>query len=186
VVSAVVFAGCQHRSNSVSGAPVLASADASPNDAIRTAIQAHLAHNGNLSLKSFDTEVKQVKREGDHAQALVEFHVKNGPERCSLLMFWQNEMGRGRWPDPRLEAVISPTCPATKRSPEAAKTMGGGADSAFSEHWDNFPRHRGYATTRTPHRPSSRCLPRLKTNTPNTLVPVLNGLILARSTNVSV
>jgi hypothetical protein len=58
-VSAVVSAACQHRNNSVSGTPVLASADTSPNDAIRTAIQAHLAHNGNLSLQSFDTEVKQ-------------------------------------------------------------------------------------------------------------------------------
>jgi hypothetical protein len=83
-VSAAVLAGCQHRSNSVSGAPVVASADASPNDAIRTAIQAHLAHNGNLSLKSFDTEVKQVKLEGDHAVAQVEFHVKNGPGSMQL------------------------------------------------------------------------------------------------------
>jgi hypothetical protein len=84
VVSAVVFAGCQYRSNSVSSAPVLASEDASPNDAIRTAIQAHLAHNGNLSLQSFDTEVKQVSLDGDHAQAQVEFHVKSGPGSMRL------------------------------------------------------------------------------------------------------
>jgi len=77
VVSAAVLAGCRQRSNSVSGAPVVVSRDASPNDAIRTAIQAHLAHNGNLSLQSFDTEVKQVKLEGDHAQAQVEFHYKS-------------------------------------------------------------------------------------------------------------
>ena len=78
VVSAVVFAGCRYRSNSVSGAPVL------PDDAIRTAIQAHLAHNGNLSLQSFDTEVKQVNLDGDHAQAQVEFHVKSGPGSMRL------------------------------------------------------------------------------------------------------
>ena len=84
VVSAVVFAGCQRPSNSVSGAPVLASADASPNEAIRAAIQVHLAHNGNLSLRSFDTEVKQVKLEGDDAQVQVEFHVKNGAGKMQL------------------------------------------------------------------------------------------------------
>lgn len=84
VVSAVVFAGCQRRGNSVSGAPVLASADASPNEAIRAAIQSHLAHNGNLSLMSFGTEVKQVKLEGDHAQVQVEFHVKNGAGKMQL------------------------------------------------------------------------------------------------------
>lgn len=78
VVSAVILAGCQHRDTSPSGAPVLASADASPNETIRAAIQAHLAHNANLSLKSFDTELKQVKLEGDHAQVQVEFHVKEG------------------------------------------------------------------------------------------------------------
>jgi len=84
VVSAAVLAGCQHRSNSVSGASVVVSQDASPNDAIRTAIQAHLARNGNLSLQSFDTEVKQVKLGGDHAQAQVEFHAKNGPGTMQL------------------------------------------------------------------------------------------------------
>ena len=50
-----------------------------PEDSIRTAIQAHLAHQGNLNLQSFDTEVKQVNIQGDHAQAQVEFHVKGGP-----------------------------------------------------------------------------------------------------------
>jgi zona occludens toxin (predicted ATPase) len=84
VVSAVVFAGCRYRSNSVSGPPVLASADASPNDAIGAAIQAHLTHNGNLSLQSFETELKQVNLDGDHAQAQVEFHVKSGPGSMRL------------------------------------------------------------------------------------------------------
>jgi hypothetical protein len=82
-ISAMVM-GCQQHGNPVAGAPSVASADASPNDAIRTAIQAHLAHNGNLSLNSFDTEVKQVNLDGDHAQAQVEFHVKNGPGTMQL------------------------------------------------------------------------------------------------------
>jgi hypothetical protein len=46
---------------------------------IRTAIQAHLAHQGNLNLDAFQTDVKQVTIQGDHAQAQVEFHVKDGP-----------------------------------------------------------------------------------------------------------
>ena len=79
-----MFMGCQQRANPVAAAPSVASADASPNDAIRTAIQAHLARNGNLSLNSFDTEVKQVNFDGDHAQAQVEFHVKSGPGTMQL------------------------------------------------------------------------------------------------------
>ena len=83
-LSAAVLAGCGHRSDSASGVPIIAAAPSSPNDAIRTAIQAHLAHNGNLSLKSFDTEVKQVTFDGDRAQAQVEFHAKNGPGTMQL------------------------------------------------------------------------------------------------------
>jgi hypothetical protein len=78
VLSAATVAGCQQHGNSASGAPSVARADVSPNDAIRTAIQAHLSHNGNLNLKSFDTEVKQVAIDRDRAEAQVEFHVKNG------------------------------------------------------------------------------------------------------------
>ena len=64
-----------------SQAPVL---DPSPEGQIRTAIQAHLAHNSNLNLKSFDTDVKQVSIQGDHAQAQVEFRVKGGPGAMQL------------------------------------------------------------------------------------------------------
>jgi hypothetical protein len=46
---------------------------------IRSAIQAHLEHQRNLNLQSFDTDVKQVNVQGDHAQAQVEFHIKGGP-----------------------------------------------------------------------------------------------------------
>ena len=83
VISSVAM-GCQQRVNSVSDTPAVTSADTSPNDAVRIAIQAHLAHNGNLSLKSFETDVKQVIFDGDHAQAQVEFHVKNGPGTMQL------------------------------------------------------------------------------------------------------
>lgn len=79
-----MFMGCQQRADPVAAAPSVPSADASPNDAIRNAIQAHLAHNGNLSLNTFDTEVKQVNFDGDHARAQVEFHAKNGPGTMQL------------------------------------------------------------------------------------------------------
>jgi hypothetical protein len=55
------------------------SSSQTPEDSIRTAIQAHLAHRGNLNVQSFDTEVKQVNIQDDNAQAQVEFHVKGGP-----------------------------------------------------------------------------------------------------------
>ncbi len=55
-----------------------------PEDSIRTAIQAHLAHKGTLNLRAFDTDVKQVTIEGDHAQAQVEFRVKGGPGAMQL------------------------------------------------------------------------------------------------------
>ena len=83
VISSVAM-GCQQHVNSVSDAPAVTSPDPTPSDAVRTAIQAHLAHNGNLSLKSFEMDVKQVIFDGDHAQAQVEFHVKNGPGTMQL------------------------------------------------------------------------------------------------------
>jgi hypothetical protein len=55
-----------------------------PEDSIRSAIQAHLAHKGNLNLQAFDTDVKQVTIQGDHAQAEVEFRVKGGPGAMQL------------------------------------------------------------------------------------------------------
>jgi hypothetical protein len=72
--------GCQQHGNSVSvaSAPDVALADIGPNALIKTAIQAHLAHNSNLRLDSFDMEVKQVTFDGDHAKAQVEFHAKSG------------------------------------------------------------------------------------------------------------
>ncbi|HXJ07128.1 MAG TPA: hypothetical protein VNH65_18645 [Candidatus Acidoferrum sp.] len=76
--SVAAFSGCQQHGNSKPGTPSVASVDTSPNSAIQTAIQAHLAHNSNLRLDSFDMEVKQVALDGDHARAQVEFHAKSG------------------------------------------------------------------------------------------------------------
>jgi hypothetical protein len=72
-VVASLILGCGNDPRAVQSEP------RSPEDSIRTAIQAHLAHRGTLNLQAFDTEVKQVTIQGDHAQAEVEFHVKGGP-----------------------------------------------------------------------------------------------------------
>ena len=75
----VALTGCQERGSSGNLAGVSqADASASPDAAIRTAIRAHLAHNPNLNPNSFNTDVKRVAVDGDHAQAEVEFKVKNG------------------------------------------------------------------------------------------------------------
>jgi hypothetical protein len=55
-----------------------------PEDSIRFAIQTHLAHKGTLNVQAFDTDVKRVTIQGDHAQAEVEFRVKGGPGAMQL------------------------------------------------------------------------------------------------------
>jgi hypothetical protein len=60
---------------------------------IRTAILAHLAHSSNLNLQAFDTEVKQVTMQGDHAEANVDFHVKGGPGVMQLTYQLENRAG---------------------------------------------------------------------------------------------
>jgi len=84
VVSAAFLAGCQQPTGSLPSSPKVASTTASANDAIQTAIQSHLAHNGNLRLDAFDMAVKQVTFDGDHAQAQVEFHAKTGAGTMQL------------------------------------------------------------------------------------------------------
>jgi hypothetical protein len=51
----------------------------SDNDAIRSAINSHLAARGNLNTSAFDTEIQKVDVQGDEAKADVAFHVKGGP-----------------------------------------------------------------------------------------------------------
>ncbi len=55
-----------------------------PETLIRMAIESHLAHRGTLNLQAFDTNVKQVAIQGDHATAEVEFRVKGGPGAMQL------------------------------------------------------------------------------------------------------
>ena len=87
-LAASLLVGCKDQ-------PGALSQSQAPEDAIRTAIQAHLAHKGTLNLQAFDTDVKQVTIQGDHAQAEVEFHVKGGPGVMQLT--YSLEKRDGAW-----------------------------------------------------------------------------------------
>ena len=98
------LAGCQKSAEPNSPASVPSSTaslnqapvqSTSPETQIRTAIQAHLAHTSNLNLQAFDTDVKQVTIQGDHAEAHVDFHVKGGPGVMQLT--YQLENHEGTW-----------------------------------------------------------------------------------------
>jgi hypothetical protein len=65
------------------------------NAEIRTAIQAHLAHKGNLNLQAFEMNVQAVTVQGDHAQAQVAYNVKNGPGVMQLT--YSLEKRDGSW-----------------------------------------------------------------------------------------
>lgn len=62
---------------------------------IRTVIQARVASNGNLNPQAFDTVVNSVTVNGDHAQAQVDFRLKNGPGVMQLN--YQLEKRSGNW-----------------------------------------------------------------------------------------
>jgi hypothetical protein len=142
LVCVAALAGCQQHANSPSGVQAVTPAEVSPNDAIRTAIHAHLAHNGNLKLNSFDTDVKQVTIDRDQAQAQVEFHVKNGPgtmqftyalaKRDGAWSVVESTPGGSNFSHPGLDKA---------QAPPAGGTVGG--DSAIFRVFDNF--HGGAA-----------------------------------------
>jgi hypothetical protein len=62
---------------------------------IRTVIQSRVAGNGNLNAQAFDTVVNSVTVNGDHAQAQVDFRLKNGPGAMKLN--YQLEKRDGNW-----------------------------------------------------------------------------------------
>jgi hypothetical protein len=56
----------------------------SDNDAIRGAINSHLAARGNLNTDAFETKIQKVDIQGDQARADVVFRVKGGPGMMQL------------------------------------------------------------------------------------------------------
>ena len=87
-VIATLVAGCKNGSGA-------AQSQAQTENAVRAAIQDHLARQGNLNLQAFDTDVKQVTIQGDHAKAEVEFRIKGGPGAMQLT--YSLEKRDGAW-----------------------------------------------------------------------------------------
>jgi hypothetical protein len=68
---------------------------ASDEDAIRAAILRHLQKNSGLNLSAMDTQFQQITRDGDHAQAQVEFRTKQ--EGATMQMTYALERRGGEW-----------------------------------------------------------------------------------------
>lgn len=64
-----------------------------PNDAILTAIRAHLAHNTNLRQNSFDASIKDIQFDGNRAQAKVDFHARSGAGTMELTYALEKQSG---------------------------------------------------------------------------------------------
>lgn len=138
VLSAVAtFAGCKHDAGPVVGAGSTTTAGTNSDDAIRTAILAHLAHSGTLNIQAFDTIIRQVTMEGDHAQAQVEFHVKNGSGEMQLS--YALEKRNGAWAVIESKPVGSDfSHPALNKSQTSSADGTVGANAAVSHALDNF------------------------------------------------
>jgi hypothetical protein len=95
VAFAIGLSGCKQNAAPAAVDGSSASQAETPETQIRTAIFAHLASKGTLNLQAFDTDVKQVTIQGDHAQAQVDFRVKNGPGTMQLT--YQLEKRDGVW-----------------------------------------------------------------------------------------
>ena len=62
-------------------------------EAIRTALQKHLAERGNVNIAAMDVEVKQVTVDGNRAVAQVEFRAKQGGPAMQMTYNLQREGG---------------------------------------------------------------------------------------------
>src|ERR1700722_16814849 len=91
---------------------------------IRAVIQSRVTGNSNLNAQAFDTVVNSVTINGDHAQAQVDFRLKNGPGAMKLN--YQLEKRDGTWVvTDRNPIGDSPPNPAVDQSQVPAS---GGAD----------------------------------------------------------
>jgi hypothetical protein len=90
----IVFVACIAAGCAKNAGPAKTEAQ-KPEALIQTAIESHLAQRGTLNLQAFDTNVKQVTIQGDHATAEVEFRVKGGPGAMQLT--YSLEKRGGAW-----------------------------------------------------------------------------------------
>ncbi len=122
-VIATLVLGCKN------GSGAAQSQAQAPENAVRAAIQDHLAHNGNLNLQAFDTDVKQVTVQGDHAQAEVEFRIKGGPGAMQLS--YSLEKHDGAWSVTNSDSAQQFLSPRAERQP--GREPGRVLDCAWSE-----------------------------------------------------
>ena len=90
------LSGCGHGAAPDSGASLVHGLQAqSQEEQIRAAIQAHLKTVSSLNVQAFDTEITNVNVQGDHAQATVNFKVKDGQ---GVMQFaYQLDRRDGNW-----------------------------------------------------------------------------------------
>ena len=60
-------------------------------EAIRNALLAYLSQRSGLNMSAMDVNIKQVTREGDHAEAQVEFRAKQGDARMDMTYKFERE-----------------------------------------------------------------------------------------------
>lgn len=141
LLAVALCCGCRQHGDSRSSTPI-PSVNAGPEDAIRAAVRARVAHNSNLNPNAFDTVVKSVTLDGDHAQAEVEFHVKNGPGVMQLTYALAKQ--NGAWSVVESEPLGSNfDHPQLNPAQAAAPNVGASRDSSIFRTMDNF--HGGSA-----------------------------------------
>lgn len=99
-------------------------------NAVRAAIQDHLAHQANLNLQAFDTDVKQVTIQGDHAKADVEFRLKNGPGAMQLT--YSLEKHDGAWSV--TDSDVGSTSSHPTSNPSQGESQGGPSSVPGASH----------------------------------------------------
>lgn len=141
LLAVALWCGCRQRGDSRSSTPI-PSASTGPEEAIRAAVRARVAHNSNLNPNAFDTVVKSVTLDGDHAQAEVEFHVKNGPGVMELTYALTKH--NGAWSVVESQPLGSNFAhPQLNPAQAAAPNAGASRDSSIFRTMDNF--HGGSA-----------------------------------------
>ena len=127
---------------------------ATDDDAIRAAVNAHVAAQGNLNASAFDTEIQKVTIQGNKAQADVAFHLKGGPGVMQPeLHIKENrgELGRPAIKSGR-EAILSTRRSTAAGVPPGAATNGTSSDIFDAIHEQLRTQPSGVATPPGPGR----------------------------------
>ncbi|HKV23207.1 MAG TPA: hypothetical protein VJN93_01325 [Candidatus Acidoferrum sp.] len=91
--TAFAIGGCRSAKDSGASGASSAMNASGPDAPIAQAIQAHLVQRSGLKLDAFDTSLKQVTYNGDHATAQVEFRAKTGGGTMELTYALEKQNG---------------------------------------------------------------------------------------------